>query len=119
MIDYNDLSEEELIKIVNSWASNIQFIKNPSETVQLAAINKWSYSIQHIKNPSEAAQIKAIRYTPYAIGLIKKPSEKVQIEAVKSLNYNRIDNSDFICDYITSANAKELYNQLKKIYNII
>ena len=30
----------------------IQFIKNPSEEVQIAAVTKYGYAIEYIKNPT-------------------------------------------------------------------
>lgn len=46
-------TEEELIQIVEYDPSYIQFIKNPSEKVQLAAVNKNGSSIYFIKHPTE------------------------------------------------------------------
>ena len=61
----------------------IQYIKNPSEKVQLAAVEKNARAIQYIKNPTEKVQLVAVRKDPYVIGYIKNPSEKVQLAAVK------------------------------------
>jgi hypothetical protein len=38
---------------VNKSGTSIQYIKEPSEKVQLAAIKETLYAYQHIKNPSE------------------------------------------------------------------
>ena len=40
--------------MVEQYVGAIQYIKNPSEAVQLAAVRKNNDSIQFIKNPSEA-----------------------------------------------------------------
>jgi hypothetical protein len=61
----------------------IQYIKNPSEKVQLAAVEKNARAIQYIKNPTEKVQLVAVKKDPYVIGYIKNPSEKVQLAAVK------------------------------------
>ena len=63
----------------------IQYIKNPSEAVQLAAIKGVWAAIKYIKNPSEAVQLAAVKQNGYAIQYIKNPSEAVQLAAIKGV----------------------------------
>jgi hypothetical protein len=75
----------------HGWA--IQYIKNPSEKVQLAAVNQNGVSIHYIINkgivPSEKVQITAVNQNGGAIYYIENPSEKVQLAAVNQ-NYDYI-----------------------------
>jgi hypothetical protein len=52
-MNYNNLSEQEQIKIVKGYAYSIQWIKNPSELIQLEAVKQNGCSICCIKNPTE------------------------------------------------------------------
>jgi len=72
--DYDDEAEELAI----------QYVKNPSEAVQLAAVNQYWYAIRYIKNPSEAVQLAAVSENWRAIQYIDNPSEAVQLVAVKA-----------------------------------
>jgi len=59
----------------------IQYIKNPSEKVQLAAVKKDPLVIiLHIKNPTEKVQLAAVKKDPYLIGYIKNPNQKEYIK---------------------------------------
>ena len=63
----------------------IQYIKNPSEAVQLAAVNKYGDSIQCIKNPSEAVKLAAVKKDRCAIEYIENPSEELKLIAVNHI----------------------------------
>ena len=55
-LDYNTLSDLEkkyLWEAVKRNGYAIQYIKNPSEAVQMEAVKRNGYAIQHIANPSE------------------------------------------------------------------
>lgn len=84
MNDYNSLSEEEQIKIVNENGYNIKNINNPSEKVQLAAVNKNPPAIEYIENPSEKLQLAAVKQNPVVIIYIENPSEKVELMALEN-----------------------------------
>ena len=88
-IIYNDIwnYELELLKIVEHNGCDIQFIRNPSEQVQLAAVRQWGYAIEFIKNPTINIQLEAVKENGYAIQFIKNPSEQIQLEAVKQTGY--------------------------------
>lgn len=45
MKDINELSEEEQIRLLKSYAFGIQNIRNPSEAVKLVAVRIYGYSI--------------------------------------------------------------------------
>jgi hypothetical protein len=62
----------------------LQYIKNPSEAVQLAAVKQNGRAIQWINDPSEAVQLAAVKQYGRAIHYINDPSEAVQWAAVKS-----------------------------------
>jgi hypothetical protein len=83
-IFFDKLGEENLVV---KMPQLFQFVKNPSEQVQLAAVNRDSDAIAYIKNPSEQVQIAAVNRDGYAIQYIKKPSEQVQIAAVKQTGF--------------------------------
>lgn len=90
----NSLSEKDQISMVQHKPSNIKYIKDPSEAVQLAAIEcSWGDVIRYIKNPTEEMQLIALDGTrevhyqnnkdaKYFIseiyGYIKNPTEKAK-----------------------------------------
>lgn len=84
----------------------------------MAAVKQNACLIEYIKNPSEAVQIEAIDSWGYSIEYIKNPLEELQIEAVRNLYY-QWNNDNFVEKYINSAKAKELYSKLKKSHSII
>jgi len=60
-----------------------EFIKNPSEAVQLYAVNKFGESIEYFPNPSECVQIAAVKDCSDNILYIKNPCEQAQLQAVQ------------------------------------
>ena len=62
----------------------IQYIKNPSEEVKMAAVKQDGWAIQYIKNPSEAMQMTAVQQNSWAIQYIKNPSEEVKMAAERN-----------------------------------
>ena len=81
----NSLSEKDQISMVQHKPSNIKYIKDPSEAVQLAAIEcSWGDVIRYIKNPSEKAQLAAVEKNDWFIKYPKNPSEAVKLAAVKT-----------------------------------
>ena len=87
MFNEESMSEEEKLEVVKKEGFNIQYIKNPSEKIQLEAVRQFGdniqYNIQYIENPTEKVQLKAVKQDSFSIQYIKNPSEKVQLEAVK------------------------------------
>ena len=79
----NQMSEDELIKAVQKDSTIFQYIKNPSEAVQLAAVQTNTYIFKDIENPSEAVQLAAVQQYGGNIKYIENPSEAVQLAAVK------------------------------------
>ena len=51
--------EQQNLAVVQQDGCAIQFIKNPSEAVQLAAIYRNADAIKYIKNPSISIQMMA------------------------------------------------------------
>ena len=76
-----------LEKQVYNVGELIQFIDNPSETVQLAAVEEYPFSIKYIKNPSERVQLAAVEENGRAIKLIQNPTERVQLAVVKQYTW--------------------------------
>jgi hypothetical protein len=76
-------SEKVQLAAIQKDGMVIQYIENPSEAVQLAAVQQNGYAIQYIENPSEAVQLAAVQQNGYAIQYIENPSEAVQLAAVK------------------------------------
>jgi hypothetical protein len=82
--DYTGIIGQSIIwSAVKQYSSAIQYIKNPSEAVQLAAVKQNGEAIQYIKNPSEAVQLAAVKSNGGAIQFINNPSEEMQLAAVK------------------------------------
>ncbi len=81
----NSLSEKDQISMVQHKPSNIKYIKDPSEAVQLAAIEySRGDAMRYIKNPTEKAQLAAVKIYGRYIAYIKNPSEAVKLAAVKN-----------------------------------
>jgi hypothetical protein len=75
--DINLMAEEEQIKRLKKIPEELEFIKDPSEEVQLAAVNQDGFVIKFIKDPSEKVQLAAIKSSPFSIREIKNPSQKI------------------------------------------
>lgn len=87
MIDLNSATEAEQIAAVRAAPEVIEYISDPSVTVQLAAVQEdASIAIQRIMNPSEAVQLAAVKKNAYTIKYIKNPSEVVQLAATRNDN---------------------------------
>lgn len=72
------------INALTEISLQIEYIKNPSEDIQLAAIKRWVGTIKYIKNPSETLKLTAVTQNGYAIAYIDNPSEELQLAAVNS-----------------------------------
>lgn len=123
-IFYNKgISEDDYINYVKNNAYNIQFIKNPSEAVQLQAVMKNDLAIKHIDNQFESVKLFCANNI-FCMPYIKDPSEEVQLKAIRNCKfYNEeryAENLDYIVKYhITSIKAKELYKKMVKVKNVI
>jgi hypothetical protein len=98
----NNLSEEEQLEHIKYFPYYIEFIKNPSDNLKLAAVNVCSHG--------------------YVIKYIKNPSEELQLAAVNNFHYEGSDEENydlFVKQYITSKQASDLYYKLKKVNKII
>jgi hypothetical protein len=82
-----DPSETVQLEAVKQNGLAIRFIIEkgivPSETVQLEAVKQNGLAIQYIESPSEDVQLEAVKQNSDSIRHIEKPSEAVQLEAVK------------------------------------
>lgn len=88
---FQNMNEYNQLRFVKNNPYSIEYIENPSETIQFASVNVFGEAIKYIRNPSEDVQIDAVRNYGLSIRHIKNPSEDVQIEAVRnngnSINY--------------------------------
>ncbi len=90
---------------------NIEFIKNPSEDVQLVAVSKDGYSIGYINNPTEKVQLVAVSKSGWIIDNIKNPSEDVQLAAVRR--------NDSSIEYIKNPTEKVQLAAVRKDKSLI
>ena len=78
--------QDEQLALVTKDASEIQWIANPTEKVQLVAVTQDGSLIKHIIAkgiaPSEEVQIAAVTQNSSAIYYIDNPTEKAQLAAV-------------------------------------
>jgi hypothetical protein len=81
-------SESVQLAAVQKDGYSIRFIKNPSEDIKLAAVHRYGYAINYIKNPSESVQLAAVQQNGYSIQHIENPSEAIQLAAVKQNGYS-------------------------------
>lgn len=79
---HNLTGEDQLVE-VKRYKYAIEYLKDPSEEVKLAAVEQEGDLIVHIENPSEKVQLIAVKQRGYVIRHIKNPSVKVQLTAVK------------------------------------
>ena len=101
------MSEDEQVESVRNNYRSIEYIKNPSEKVQLAAVESGGgRALNFIKNPTEKVQIAGVEDDPEALEYIKNPSEKIQLAAVKK------DSSAFF--YIKNPSEKIKLATVKK-----
>ena len=81
--EFDEMPEDEQIRLVTRRSRAIRSITDPSEAVQLAAVKGYGLTIQYIENPSEAVQLAAVTENGAALQHIKDPSEAVKLAAVK------------------------------------
>jgi len=72
-----------MIKAIHDGWINLEYIKNPTDTIIKLAINQAGWAIKYVNNPSEELQLLAVRKNYDSIKFIKEPCESVQEEAVK------------------------------------
>ena len=80
IILYTESELVEKIKKKDTPYFFIKYIRNSSETIQLASVTKCNQSIEHIENPTEKVQIFVTNKSPSNIRFIKNPTEKVQLD---------------------------------------
>jgi hypothetical protein len=73
------------IDLINFRLSNIRFIDNPDEDIQLKVLKKFPDFIKYIENPTINAQLFAINKNPFLIDYIKNPSKEI-IDAAININ---------------------------------
>jgi hypothetical protein len=111
---YDNISEEEQLKLIDRDPYNIQYITNPSEKVQMKAILTNPRVIKHISKPTEKIQLAAVKKYPNSIKYIlevTESSEKVRLTAIN------INPSSII--FINDPSEKEQMEAIKKDINIL
>lgn len=78
-------SKEDQLKSVRQDGTLIDYIKNPSEEVQLEAVKQYPCSLYYIKHkhPSEKVKLELIKKYGKAIMFVDNPSEELQLAANK------------------------------------
>jgi hypothetical protein len=88
-LGFNPNNVDECFNAVKKTPGSIQYIKNPTERVQLEAVkHSGGYLIQYIHNPSEEVQLLSVKLNGNAISYIKNPFEEVQLAAVEQDPYS-------------------------------
>jgi len=87
-----EIPEDIALLAVKEHGYAIDYIKDPSEVVQLAAVKRNGDAIAYIikilgHDPSEAVQLAAVKRNGYVIDYIKNPSEVVQLAVMKRNGY--------------------------------
>ena len=85
------------------WA--IQYVKEPTEELQIMAVKKDYDSIKYIKEPSETVQVEAVKIKYDALRYIKNPCFKAEITAVK--------NNEAAINFIYDLDAEKMKAFLK------
>ena len=74
---------ETQINVIKKLPWAIEFVKNPSESLQLAAVKLQGNTLQFFTNSSEKVKNTAIKTNGWAIKYIKKPTEAMKELAIK------------------------------------
>ena len=85
--EINNLSDNELIKVIKEEPINIVFLRNASDKVQVEAFNN-GVGIEYIKNPCTKVQLMAIEKDPLSYCLIENPAKEVNAYMTKHLLEN-------------------------------
>jgi len=113
-----DVPEDIQLMAVKNNPIAIEYIKNPSEEIKLAAVkrNGYEWVIKYINNPSEAVQLVAVVGSASIIKLIENPSEAVQIASVEKYGWSvrYIDNPT---EKVQLVAVKEDWRAIKFIEN--
>lgn len=99
--DWDTKSEKEQTAHVRKNPSDIKYIENPSEFIQLLAVNSSAWVIKYIEHPTEAVQNISMVKWPSGIRYIKNPTQEALLIALKSFSF---------------INMSSLYNHFIKEY---
>ena len=77
-----------VLQIIKTYPELIEYVKEPTEEVQLVAVCKNGYLIEHINNPSEDIQFSAVNQNGKAIKFLSNPSEELKnLASINTINY--------------------------------
>jgi len=82
--DYNKADEKTQIRMVKNGVTGIGYIRNPSETVQIAAVSVIPQALEYIKKPTDKVKLLAVTLDPHVIQFIKRPSAEILIAALNA-----------------------------------
>ena len=101
------------VDLVKFRATNIMFIDNPSEEVQLNAVKtpQHAFVIKYIDNPTEKVQMYVVKKDGTLIRFIDNPSDDVQNAAIKQ-NPTSIE-------YINQSKEDKKYNEIKRYEELL
>lgn len=118
----NKCDEDSLIYLAKKDSEfSLEFIKDASEKVQLAAVSNNGSEICWIKKPSERVQLEAIKNDPYIFRFLNKPTELVKMEIVKKngLNLLFISNPSRMIQIESINNIKDHYRFFEDCFDKI
>lgn len=73
--------------LVQNNGTDIRYINNPSEELQLIAIENNLKNFQYIDKPSEKIKIEAVNRNPSYIQYIKNPSDEILLKFLEGIEY--------------------------------
>jgi hypothetical protein len=105
-----DPSEKVQLAAVEDYPASIEYLENPSEKVQLATVKKNGANLVYITDPSDEVMRVAITHTPAVIEHFEHPAEHLQLIAINEnpRNIQYIENSTEKVQLI-AVNAKGHY----------
>lgn len=111
-MNINSLSEIEQISIIGKMRHQMQFIKNPSENVQVAFVKLYPNCIGEIDAQCEVAQLYVVEKFSFSrMDRIKNPTENVQLLMVEKVNY--------LPKNVTSEKAIQKFHMIQNMKNAL
>lgn len=84
MCDIDEMDEKALIEMVSEDGFMLEFVKNQTDNISLAAVrNNW-HALEFVKNQTRDVILEAIYQCGLALGYVRDQSEELCIEAVRS-----------------------------------
>jgi hypothetical protein len=116
---FDDLDFEYIQCLREKLYRDPSFINESDYMEQKCAIMIDAYNIENISDPSFELRLLAIQKNYMCLEYISNRSEEEEMEAVKHIKYYDLEDDAFVNVCIKSKRAKELYEKLKRMRNII